>query len=583
MRAFNELTGNPLELWFQELFTTELGFEDYFSSPGQIPLTHLNPELEVGHHLEIDGLLRIHKTCILFEYTGQGGSFRDKIKKFNRSVHLFVEDEHLNLRDKLSLFNVPENKLDDFDEIEEWKFVYFGTHPDFDLRNYRRTDFPDYPFVRDRLYIFQPTQLEYIRQLTNLIGKYGKNELLATLEFTPVHMGEPDENLRLDFIKADKKYVVGNSETKADIYLIKFKIDQLLKMARVSRYEGLPFVLESSDTSDNYQRLLEDEKLKSIAEKFINNNKKKTFPNTITLALSSECEEVRGTQKLSIPKKYSSIDIIDGQHRLFGYTRQEVDQLVRQDAEILATALKFDTTDQKVITKNAARVFCEINSTQAKVKKDLLYLIKYDVLEERNHIAAAGKIVLECDRRDGVLAGMFRITSLRRRNRLNYPCISVVDIIEKEISVILTGDGTNDTKASGDHLKLIFNTEADFSTSPDDYIKGAIILLERYFSHIKSVFSKDWEKDAETHLLTEPYILALIRLLRYRLFNMNETMDDIHDTLLALKTNIDHMTNPNSSPSFPVNSDQIPEPSESHIVISDFLIDLGNKKLPSND
>jgi len=574
MRSFNELTGDPLEQWFKELFVDELNFEDYYPSSGQIALNQLNPEFDVGHHLEVDGIMRIHKTCILFEYTGQGGNFRDKIKKFIRSANLFVQDKHLSLRDKFKLFNIPDDRLDDFEEVEDWKFVYFGVHAEFDLRAYRRADFPDVPYVRDRLYIFQPTQLEYIRQLTNLIGVYGKNELLATLEFTPSKLGEADENLRLDFIKADKKYVVGNGDTKADVYLVKFKIDQLLRMARVSRYEGLPFVLESGDSNDNYQRLLEDEKLQNIANNFIDNNKKKTFPNTITLALSSECLEIDAANKLSIPKKYSSIDIIDGQHRLFGYTRQEVDQQVRQEAEILATALKFNTTDQAVIAKNSARVFCEINSTQAKVKKDLLYLIKYDILGERNYLAAAGKVILQCDKRDKVLGRMFRISSLRRKNQLNFPCISVVEIIEKEITLLIEGLGVDDVKADEAHVKLVFDSQDDFLTNPDKYVEGAIILLERYFNHVRSVFSKDWVKDAETHLLTEPYIMSMVHFLRYRLFNLSETMEDIEASLQDLKSKVDSITTPADSPSFPPSNSSIPNPSEGYEAISEFLVSL---------
>jgi DGQHR domain-containing protein len=390
-------------------------------------------------------------------------------------------------------------------------------------------------------------------------------------------MGNPDETLKLDFIKADKKYVVGNNGSKADIYLVKFKIDQLLELAKVSRYEGLPFVLESSDSQVNYQRLLEDEKLESIANGFINNNKRKTFPNTITLALSSECEEVESGRKLSIPKRYSSIDIIDGQHRLFGYTRQAVNQEVREEAEILATALKFDTLDPEVINKNAARVFCEINSTQAKVKKDLLYLIKYDVLGEKDYLAAAGKILLQCDRRDGVLGGMFKISSLRRKNRLNFPCIGVVDVIEKEITALLAGLDLNDDKAQESHIQTVFNVQDSFQDNPEGYINGAVPLLESYFSRVKTVFPRDWTKDAEAFLLTEAYILAFIRFLRHRLYGLSETIEGIQGVLYNLKSEVDELTQPDNSPSFPNNSDQLPHPEKGYEVVCAFLIDRINQ------
>jgi hypothetical protein len=107
LSAFYELEGTPLENWFADFLSRDLAFEHYYRSPGQIALTNLNPAFESGHNLEIDGILRIHKTCILLEYTAQHGQFRDKIKKFIRNCHLFVNDDHLNLRQKFQLFGIP--------------------------------------------------------------------------------------------------------------------------------------------------------------------------------------------------------------------------------------------------------------------------------------------------------------------------------------------------------------------------------------------------------------------------------------------------------------------------------------------
>ncbi|QHT68702.1 DGQHR domain-containing protein [Rhodocytophaga rosea] len=581
MKSFYGLIGVELEEWFNSFIRNEFEFENYFPSPGQIELQILDPDINPGHHLEIDGILLIHKTCILLEYTGQAGNFRDKIKKFVRNSNIFITSTCLSLKQKFQLFNIPAEKIEDFEEVEHWKFLYIGTHIEFDNRHYSRGDFPDYPYVRDRLYIFQPSQLEYLRQLTTLIGKFSRNELLAVLEFSPLDLGDADESLRLDFIKADAKYITVDSDTKADIYLIKFPIDQLLKIARVSRYEGIPFILEGNKSIDNYQRLLINDKLNDISHRFIDNNKRKTFPNTITIALSNECIEVGeiGNKKLEIPKKYSSIDIIDGQHRLFGYTQSNVSDEVRQSAEILASAIKFKTEDQHIISKSAAKVFCEINSTQAQVSKDLLYLIKYDVLGDRDYIALAGKVIIECERRNRALGGIFLISSLKSKNKLNLPFIAITNIIDYELIPLLMGDGLDGYDANDEDFKRVFNnTKSFYLINPEEFCNNAVILLERYFSYIKSTFENDWVINAESNLITEEYFIAFIRFLRFNLFNKGRSIDDLRNILLDLKNDVNTITFPNDSPSFPKVHNRIPSPTEGAKIIFDFFINLDSFK-----
>jgi hypothetical protein len=146
-------------------------------------------------------------------------------------------------------------------------------------------------------------------------------------------------------------------------------VKKLLKIVRVSRYEGIPLALEEYN-SDRYQRLLIEEKVVRIAKGFVRNDERRSFPNTLTLVLSSDCEE-RHDGKLHIPKRYSSVDIIDGQHRLFAYSHPYIREDVREGAEILASAIKFRTGNARDISRRAARLFCEINSNQAKVKNSL--------------------------------------------------------------------------------------------------------------------------------------------------------------------------------------------------------------------
>jgi DGQHR domain-containing protein len=574
IKTFAGLVDSPLESWFASLLKDELGFVKYYRSPGQIALQKLDPSHANGLNIELDAIIRLNKTCIILEYTGQGGSFRTKIESFITNAHLFHESAKSSLRKCFEQYGVPEHDLDDMEAIDNWKFVYIGTHDSFENKKYSREDFPDHRFIRDRLYILYPSDIEYLRQLCNLIGKFSKNEFLARLEVAPRHLGDEEESIHLPFIKAEGKYITGNIDTKADVYLVKFKVDQLLKIARVSRYEGIPFILESNKANENYQRMLIDDKLNSIATAFVKGNKRKTFPNTITIALSDECVETGpdGNKRLSIPKKFSSIDIIDGQHRLFGYTQPEVTDEIRENAEILASAIRFDSEDHNKNTRNAAKVFCEINSTQAQVKKDLLYLIKYDVLGDTDTTAIAGKIILECNKRSGALEGMFLTSSLKRKNQLNLPPIPITNIIDTELVPLLEGHGIDGYMATEDDFQRVFeDTKANLAINPEGYYSLGRNLLMHYFNITSSVFTKDWDLNAETNLITEEYFSALIRFLRFCLFNGHRSINEMRDILLTLKGEIDKITLPETSPSLPKANPHIPAPTKGVAEIFEFF------------
>ena len=106
----------------------------------------------------------------------------------------------------------------------------------------------------------------------------------------------------------------------------------------------------NNQQSDGYQRILIPDKLKKIRE-FVNNDSKIAFPTNLTLVLNSECE-VRNS-KLHIPSKYASIDVIDGQHRLFSYASSS--EQIQDEALLIATAIKFNTSNTQQINRYAAR------------------------------------------------------------------------------------------------------------------------------------------------------------------------------------------------------------------------------------
>lgn len=573
IKSFESLSGQKLEDWLLDFIKNNLKFADYYPSGGQIRLVDIDPSQSPGEHLEIDGVLLINKTCVFLEITSENSGFKTKLKKFGKNCTLFLESDKLSKKDKFKLFKVPKDRLEDFDEIENFKFVFINTNANFQNENISRNDIPEYPKIKNSLFIIKPNSLEYLRQLTNLIGSYARNELLAVLDFTSKEYGELDETLNLNFIKAGNKFITAGTEVKADVYLLKFTVAQLLRVARVSRYEGIPFIFED-DNQQNYQRLLIENKLENISKKFIMDDKRKLFPNTLTLVLNSECIEESG--KLSIPKKFGSIDIIDGQHRLYGYTKNNIKSETLDNSEILATAIKFKEQKQKTVTKNSAKVFVEINSNQAKVKNNLIYLIKYDVLGETDDAALAGKIILLCNSEPETkaLGNIFLTNTLNKKNKLNMPCVPITTIVDSDLIPFIKGLKINKKPISeATYTKIFGNDKKYFNTNHLELCTKMKSILQEYFNYVKTVFKKDWEKDANTHLISSKYISAFIRFLRYKMFDENVSLSDMKKELEDLKKAVELISKPKLSPAFPKGNIKIPTTKHGINTIFEFLKD----------
>ena len=71
MTDVQDLVGDKLEDWFEDLFISKFKLETYYTRSEQIQLIDLDPNAESGQHLEIDGILLLNRTAVLLEYTAE--------------------------------------------------------------------------------------------------------------------------------------------------------------------------------------------------------------------------------------------------------------------------------------------------------------------------------------------------------------------------------------------------------------------------------------------------------------------------------------------------------------------------------
>ena len=503
---------------------------------GQIPLQDLYSGSPSGEHLEIDIVCLVGNICILVETTVQQDDNSEKIKRFIRHCNLIV-DSFPNRRDLFTHFDgIPEGELANFRGISEWRYLYIGTGHELLNESFSPERYPGPGSTR--LHIFNEENWEYVKTLQRAINKTAQYEFFASVGIKPNDIGDESlgsNTLVKPCLKLTNKTLF-SGKVPAELFVVIFRPAELLRIARVLRYQGQPMATSSGTSVSQrggYQRILVPQKLNEI-RKFVKADPKVVFPTNLTLVLSKGCrsKHVDGVDKLHIPSEYASIDVIDGQHRLFSYASSDNDDndQVSQEANLIATAIKFDTDNVEEINRYAAQTFITINGEQTKVKRDLIYLISYDVLDDRTPESIAAKILKECDSKpNGILAGIFELRAFVKKNKLGQRLIPIVSIV-RELARI-----SKQEKLDAIRFALGNQVAANLEES-EALIQAGRALLERYFSQVKREFQGDWGNE-DSLLMCAKYLGAFIRLLETFL-SEELTVDRMGEELQKIKQNL---------------------------------------------
>ena len=183
-----------------------------------------------------------------------------------------------------------------------------------------------------------------------------------------------NEEIRLPALKIKRK-------SKTDAYIFSINAHDLLNRCFVSHREL------HSEGQIGYQRMLQKKKLSEIANYIKQHD---VFPTPIIVAFRRKpahvfeplpvSQKAEATMRESIefgflrlPKDVNSIQIIDGQHRLYGYSK-----LPRSSAHVVQVLAYREEGE------DLATMFVDINSRQTKVPASLLWELYPDIFGEDN-------------------------------------------------------------------------------------------------------------------------------------------------------------------------------------------------------
>jgi DNA sulfur modification protein DndB len=337
------------------------------------------------------------------------------------------------------------------------------------------------------LTLWNREELEYYEALADAIGTYSKYEIIHALG------ARTKEETHLFNVLAIHFHQPFDS-SPANLYLFTAPPKLLLKTCVVLR--------KAQGNKDAYQRILQKKRLAKIAS-FVRRQDALLPPNIIAYlgeqvhweAIPSPSKDASGRSitltrshdyeigVLSIPEKYASLELIDGQHRLFGFA--STDAATQEKYNLVVLGLSAVSTAKRTDT------FISINDNAKRVDANLVAYLKYNVDEaacQADNELMAIKVVV-----------MLNGTSPFGKK------IRVLDIGNERIT--LKGFAGYDLKGLLGPRGLL---REHYKNESSDYVRA----LRLYFNILKGLFPIQWNEPDKYIIFTNRGISAFLKLLR---------------------------------------------------------------------
>lgn len=361
--------------------------------------------------------------------------------------------------------------------------------------------------------VWTEKELRYYESVVKTIGRYAKYEIIHSFGLTT-----NEEALTCNVLAL--KFNQPNSQSDAELFLFTITPENLLKTCVIYR--------KAQGDADTYQRMLKKKRLGSVG-RFVNKDNALLPPNIIvhlsdtvnwhsivTPAKDSNGNSINLTRPndyelgiLSIPMRYASMELIDGQHRLYGFVSAESD--VRKNFNLVVLGiigLSFETRRD---------MFVAINDNSRRMDANLVSYLKYTDEE------------IACQK-DPELMAIKTVVALNNKG-----------LFENKIRVLDVGKEKITLKGfSGYDLRTLLGPRGLLRKYyPANQSQEYIHALTMYFSILKSLFKTEWKQPENYIIFTNRGISAFLKLLKSVLKTCDGRLTDksLKRYLKALKDN----------------------------------------------
>ncbi len=332
-------------------------------------------------------------------------------------------------------------------------------------------------------------ELSYFEAVADAIGSYTKYEIIHALG---LETAEEKSTHRVLAVRLHQPTAWGQTE----LYLFTVCPEWLLKTCVIYR--------RAMGNADAYQRMLRKNRLPQV-RKFVTQSgailptniivhlsEKVTFDDIkkdglrdvsgkpITLSRAKDYDLVA----LNVPMEYSSLELIDGQHRLYGFVT--ADDATRKDFNLVVLGIRNLSVPQRRDT------FVAINDNSRRMDPNLVAYLKYtpdDALCRADSELMAIRIAVDLN----------RSTPFKK-------AIKLLDVGTQKIT--LKGFSGYDLKGLIGPKGLLRKYYP--ANSPSEFVQT----LRIYFSSIKSTFKKEWADSDKYIIATNRGISAFLKLLK---------------------------------------------------------------------
>jgi DNA sulfur modification protein DndB len=356
----------------------------------------------------------------------------------------------------------------------------------------------------ERIRVVTERELRYYAQVAEYLGKAARYQFLA--EFLKDEQIPELKNMTVPAIRGK----LGGRK----FFCFVTRPRDLLKISFVNHR-----TLNDPEGAPTYQRLVSKSRIRDIA-KFIKaggyfpTNILINFTNGVRFDQSFHDEAADVTYgTLYLPDRYRSAWIIDGQHRLYGFSPAE-DKFLDQNIIVIAF--------ERMSKAEEAQLFVTINHEQKSVPKHLLDDLEgelkwgSDVPTER--IGAIASRLINCLNTDVGLPFYNRVTQqgIPSTNKTCLTIPAIKDALRR--SGLLGKSAVNNT---------VYDRGPLSGCSDTDTLERARAALNAYFEHVRTANVQQWEKGREgflcTNVAVQAYIMLLAAIIRY--WQVNTTID----------------------------------------------------------
>jgi len=343
---------------------------------------------------------------------------------------------------------------------------------------------------RNGLFYWKEKELEAFVNLTKQLGKTTKFQLYSIL-FSGRKIYE---------IQAVSIPAICGGKGKKRYYLFTIQPEKLLQIAYVHRREES----DPEEVAGTYQRMVKKTRADKICG-FV--NKGGFFPNNVIINFTKKPIFERKAEVgdivygiLRFPPYYGSAWIIDGQHRLYGYSNSP------KRATDTLPVVAFESLP----VKDQANIFVEINREQKSVSSSMLWDLYPDIYygseEKEYQILRTISLIakkLNSDN-DSPLCNYVRI-----------PSMMIKDKKTTNLTITTLCDGIKENRLIDEGEGLLY--EKNYECTVD----SASEVIKVYFDVISKSFPEDWNQGDNGLLRTNVGMRILFIILRQILRHLN--------------------------------------------------------------